>query len=437
MAAISVSYLFSHVRQSVGSLSTTTSALYDKIQQIVTAGPEHRDHILYPRFKTSQDGHITLSQATAAFFTMKAAQSSMQHTSASREDVEPILSNGLDMPVTPGYIAPRAPIVLCHGLYGYDKIGPDAIPSLQIHYWGGIDDALAKLGAKVIVTRVPRTGGIQQRAQQLHTILKATAKGKDINFLAHSMGGLDCRYLISHIKDRPYKVKSLTTVATPHRGSPFMDWCRDHLGVGVLSAMSEAAYEAKQLEVGGVDPGTASIEMEQGKANKQTVYEKKKDSGFSIPFVNNISLSALAKIPTTLIDPVVSRVIQSLDTPAYSNLTTDYCKNHFNPNTPDDPTVDYYSYGASKRIPIWSTLGFPWQVIQEKEGDNDGLVSLTSAKWGRYVETVNADHWELKTSSNLHPRKLIPGTVVEKDSKDFDPVEFYMRMATYLYHQGH
>jgi hypothetical protein len=214
-----------------------------------------------------------------------------------------------------------------------------------------------------------------------------------------------------------------------------MDWCRDHIGVGVLSAMSEAAYEAKQLEVGGVDPGTASIEMEQGKANKQTVYEKKKDSGFSIPFVNNITFSSLAKIPTTLIDPVLSKVIQSLDTPAYSNLTTDYCKNHFNPNTPDDPTVDYYSYGASKRIPIWSTLGFPWQVIQEKEGENDGLVSLTSAKWGRYVETVNADHWELKASSNLYPRKLKTGAT--ENVNDFDPVEFYMRMATYLYQQGH
>jgi hypothetical protein len=186
MVAISVSFLFSHLRQSVGSLSTTTSALYEKIQQIVTTGPQHRDHILYPRFQTTQDGGITLSQATAAFFTMKAAQTSLQHAT-NGEDVVPTSGNGLDMPVTPGYIAPRAPIVLCHGLYGYDKIGPDAIPSLQIHYWGGIDDALAKLGAKVIVTRVPRTGGIQERAQQLHTILKATAKDKDINFLAHSM----------------------------------------------------------------------------------------------------------------------------------------------------------------------------------------------------------------------------------------------------------
>jgi hypothetical protein len=218
-----------------------------------------------------------------------------------------------------------------------------------------------------------------------------------------------------------------------------MDWCRDHIGVGVMSAVAEAANEAKQAARGGIDPGTASCEMEQGKENVQTVYEKKSE-GFSIPFVNNISLAALAKIPTTLIDPVVSKVIQSLDTPAYSNLTTDYCKNHFNPNTPDDPSVHYYSYGASKPIPIWSTLGFPWQVIKEKEGDNDGLVSLTSARWGKYVETVPADHWELKASPDWYPRvtsKLKASPTIPEKSKDFDPVEFYMRMATYLYHQGH
>ena len=31
--------------------------------------------------------------------------------------------------------APRHPIVLCHGLYGFDVMGPAAYPKLQIHYW--------------------------------------------------------------------------------------------------------------------------------------------------------------------------------------------------------------------------------------------------------------------------------------------------------------
>lgn len=96
-------------------------------------------------------------------------------------------TSGLSMPVTPHYVAPRAPIVLCHGLYGFDKLGPDALPLLQVQYWGGIENELAKLGAKVIVTKVPSTGSIWDRAHTLHSILKSILDGRDVNFVAHSM----------------------------------------------------------------------------------------------------------------------------------------------------------------------------------------------------------------------------------------------------------
>ncbi|RIB13683.1 hypothetical protein C2G38_1895621, partial [Gigaspora rosea] len=62
------------------------------------------------------------------------------------------------------------------------------------------------------------------------------------------------------------------------------------------------------------------------------------------------------------------------DTPAYSNLTTDYSVNYFNKSTPNNPSVAYYSYGTSANVPIWSPLYFPYQIIKEKEGLNDGLV---------------------------------------------------------------
>jgi triacylglycerol lipase len=37
------------------------------------------------------------------------------------------------------------------------------------------------------------------------------------------MGGLDARYMITHL-DMAGRVLSLTTLGTPHRGSPFADW---------------------------------------------------------------------------------------------------------------------------------------------------------------------------------------------------------------------
>lgn len=69
------------------------------------------------------------------------------------------------------------------------------------------------------------TGSIPLRAARLDEQLQTQARGRGINFLAHSMGGLDCRHLISHIQPPEYAPLSLTTISTPHRGSPFMDWC--------------------------------------------------------------------------------------------------------------------------------------------------------------------------------------------------------------------
>ncbi|KAI7898595.1 Alpha/Beta hydrolase protein [Cokeromyces recurvatus] len=292
-------------------------------------------------------------------------------------------ANGLNIPVTSYYIPPRAPIVLCHGLYGFDKLGPDAFPLLQIHYWGGIENALAKLGAKVIVTKVPSTGSIWLRAYTLHQILKSILK-EDINFVAHSMGGLDCRYLITHMLDRPYKIKSLTTISTPHRGSPVMDWFRDHIGVGTMT--SDAALVAAGL----------------------TSKNKNK-------FLNQF--------------------IRLVDTEAYANLSTDYCKHHFNPHTPNDPKVAYYSYGANASFPPWSLLNLPSKWIREKEGENDGLVSVESAKWGHYIKTLDADHWDL--NGQRYRWRHTRSNFFSNNTNRFNTIDFYMELATRLYQEGH
>lgn len=89
--------------------------------------------------------------------------------------------------VAPRYRPPRAAIVLCHGLYGFDRMGPEILPSLQVHYWNGIEKALCDLGAKVIITRVPKTETISNRAYALHSILSSFMSNKEINLIGHSM----------------------------------------------------------------------------------------------------------------------------------------------------------------------------------------------------------------------------------------------------------
>ena len=122
-----------------------------------------------------------------------------------------------------------------------------------------------------------------------------------------------------------------------------------------------------------------------------------------------------------------------LDTPAYANLTTDFCQDYFNPNTPDDPDVAYYSYGSSVVLPLWAVLGLPNQLIRKHEGDNDGIVSVQSAKWGEYIKTLNVHHWGL--NGQRYP--WFSSSRAPSSGDKFDTIDFYLELATNLYQRGH
>lgn len=144
-----------------------------------------------------------------------------------------------------------------------------------------------------------------------------------------------------------------------------MDWFRDNVGVGM--ALAAAIENSKYGQV------PTALCSQKDLAQKD----------WSL-------FSEFAKL-----EPFMKQLIKLVDTEAYANLSTDYCKNYFNPNTPNDPNVSYYSYGAKASFPSWSLLNLPSKWIKEKEGMNDGLVSVESAKWGKYMKTLDADHWDL------------------------------------------
>lgn len=77
---------------------------------------------------------------------------------------------------------------------------------------------------------VPPSGSVEARARKLADSIAAKAQGKEVNIIAHSMGGLDSRYMISQLKPTDFKIKSLTTIATPHRGSSFADYMFETIG---------------------------------------------------------------------------------------------------------------------------------------------------------------------------------------------------------------
>jgi triacylglycerol lipase len=114
----------------------------------------------------------------------------------------------------------QSPIVLAHGLLGFARIAVRGITLAT--YFRGIPRFLERLGNRVILANVPATGSIASRAQALRDEIRTHVAGEPVHVIAHSMGGLDCRYMITHL-DMASQVLSLTTLSTPHRGTCLAD----------------------------------------------------------------------------------------------------------------------------------------------------------------------------------------------------------------------
>jgi triacylglycerol lipase len=105
--------------------------------------------------------------------------------------------------------ATRYPIVLVHGLMGFDSI-------LGVDYWFQIPAALRRAGATVLVAKVSAVNDNDVRGEQLLQQLKAwqAAKGyQRFNLIGHSQGGPTARYVAGVA---PSLVASVTTVGSPH-----------------------------------------------------------------------------------------------------------------------------------------------------------------------------------------------------------------------------
>ncbi|GAA6036149.1 hypothetical protein JCM8097_006641 [Rhodosporidiobolus ruineniae] len=268
------------------------------------------------------------------------------------------------------YQAPKLPIVFCHGLFGFDYLGPATIKPLKLSYWVGVAEALEAMGCEVMIGRVPASASIEERATVLETLIAERFPGREVNLIGHSMGGLDGRYLISRLKPTAFKVASLTTISTPHRGSSFADYLLDD----VLGAEKVPAFLAVMRGLG--VPGGGK---------------------------------------------------------AFENLTTHQMA-RFNEDTPDDPSVKYYSYGA-EFVATWSNPFYiPYNIITKREGPNDGLVSVKSAKWGEYRATLfDVNHLDLIgwTGKIRYTMAELWGRPVR-----FKPLSLYMSVAEQLALEG-
>ena len=131
-----------------------------------------------------------------------------------------------------GYTQTKYPIVLVHGLFGFDNIGP-------VEYFYGIPSSLRSGGATVYLTSVSAANSTEVRGEQLLTqvkqILAATGRGK-VNLIGHSHGGPTVRYVASV---RPDLVASATSVGGVNKGSRVAD-----IALGLVPGVSSTLVNA-------------------------------------------------------------------------------------------------------------------------------------------------------------------------------------------------
>lgn len=226
----------------------------------------------------------------------------------------------------------KYPVILVHGMMAKD------FPFW--HAFRGISGFLEKQGVTVYVTNQDGVGTIATNAAQLKDeildILKKENCSK-VNLIAHSKGGVDARYMISHL-DMAEHVASLTTLSTPHHGS---------------------GLSSKLLQMPGF---LAKI----------------------IAFSTNTTFRMLGDK-----SPNILQLGQEL---------TQGAMEAFNENTPNAPAVYYQSYSSTAPHKKAFLRFIPYQISRYcEQDDTDGMVSVNSSKWGDYKGSISAelDHFKM------------------------------------------
>ena len=195
------------------------------------------------------------------------------------------------------------------------------------NYWGRIPTALETNGARIFYGNHQSAASIEDSAHEISerilNIVSETGCDK-VNIIAHSKGGLDCRYAL-HIPGIAEHVATLTTVNTPHRGCEFADYLLTKVPQSEQQTIA-ATYNAALKKLGDPNPDFLS---------------------------------------------------------AVKNLTSSFCQ-EFNKNVSNVPDVLYQSIGtklnkaSGGRFP----LNFTYHLAKYFDGPNDGLVGEKSFPWG-------------------------------------------------------
>lgn len=264
----------------------------------------------------------------------------------------------------------KYPVVMAHGMGAQAKIVD------IVDYWWGLEDALEEEGADVYITSVNGMDTTANKAasfkKQVLEILAISGKSK-ANVIGHSHGTIYTRYAISNLGLAPY-VASYTGLSGPHRGSSVADFIFKMVPNQGWTLVGDALDIVYTFVMGDENPNSLENGME---------------------------------------------------------MTRPYMQNVFNANCPDVAGLYYQTYTSKIRYASNSVmLEVPWLICLANEGDNDGLVSVSSAKWGNFRGVIEGAWW----SGGVDHLNIVnqffgvtPG---------FDAPQFYIDMVSDLKEKG-
>lgn len=204
---------------------------------------------------------------------------------------------------------------------------------LKLNYWGKIPECLEQDGAKVFYGNQEAWQTIEVNAKILKKnilkILTSTHSSK-VNIIAHSKGGLEARYMIDKLNMHS-KVASLTTISTPHHGSKAVTiFCKFPTSLRKFIAIFVNLY----FECLG----------------------DKKSNFYS----------------------------------ASKQLSSTYCAK-FNKQIKNFNSIYYQSYTSAMKTPFSDIfMLITYIAVYLLEGENDGLVSVSSAKWINFKGVIRS-----------------------------------------------
>lgn len=296
----------------------------------------------------------------------------------------------------PPGLGPPYPIVFAHGFFGFEEFAGVDFAT----YFYGVKEHLAQRGETLVFTpAVDPFNDSEVRGAQLlahvEAILARTGHAR-VNLIGHSQGGLDARWVAHR---RPDLVASVTTFATPHRGSPMAD-----VVLGLVEDPRARDLADRLVRLIGAPLWDASGEETSVFAALRQLSSAGAED-FNVRFTNQPGV-------------------------AYYSITG---RSDRHDGSPDCDVADpplFVSRFRRTLDPIDPLLDIPEQIVDGGADDvpNDGLVRVHDARWGRFLGCVPADH--LDEIGHLFGDR--PGL-----GNDFDHLAFYADLVAWLRAQGH